>query len=129
MTYCHSSAFGCQWSSRRPPGLRSRMTPVTVFEIGNRSEPTRHSRPPLWIECGSWASIRYLWLRAGSRSGGVGVGGGALGGARPRGEEDSVLREAPQAGAGGGEGVAPRGLRGVRGPAGGGEVADTGEKP
>src|SRR4051812_49685798 len=128
MTYCHSSAFGCQWSSRRPPGLRSRMTPVTVFEIGNRSEPTRHSRPPLWIECGSWASIRYLWLRAGSRSGGVRFGGGSSGGTEPRGEENSSFGECSKGGSGGAEVFARGGLGGGAGPAGVVEGADSGGK-
>ena len=47
MTYCHSSDVGCQWSSRNPPGSRSRITPVIVCEMGKRPAPTRHSRPPL----------------------------------------------------------------------------------
>ena len=46
-TYCHSSAVGCQCNSRSAPGSRSRITPVTVLEMGNRVESTRHSLPPL----------------------------------------------------------------------------------
>src|SRR5205807_5217109 len=51
--YCHSSAVGCQCSSRSEPGSSSRISPVTVFEIGNRVESTRHSRPPLNTRWGS----------------------------------------------------------------------------
>ena len=37
----------CQCNSRSAMGSRSRITPLTVFEIGNRLASTRHSRPPL----------------------------------------------------------------------------------
>src|SRR5207249_3822568 len=52
ITYCHSSALGCQCNSRSALGSRSRITPVIVVEIGNRVESTRHSRPPLNTPCG-----------------------------------------------------------------------------
>src|SRR5436190_18215826 len=35
MTYCHSSALGCQCNSRSAPGSRSRMTPVIVVDPGD----------------------------------------------------------------------------------------------
>src|SRR6516225_2923295 len=83
MTYCHSSAFGCQCSVRSAPGSRSRMTPVIVFEIGKRLESTRHSRPPGNVACGGCASRRYLCVSGGSFYPCNGTDGSA-GGSLPR---------------------------------------------
>src|SRR6185369_16029051 len=65
MTYCHSSALGCQCSVRNAPGSRSSTTPVTVLEIGKRLESTRHSRPPSKVAIGGCASRRYLCVCGG----------------------------------------------------------------
>ena len=59
-TYCHSSAVGCQCSSRSAPGSSSRTAPVTVLEIGNLVESTIHSRPPLLSIRGGSEKSRYL---------------------------------------------------------------------
>ncbi len=47
MTYCHSSAVGCQCSSRMAPGSRSRMTPVTVCRNGEGGGVDPPLPPPL----------------------------------------------------------------------------------
>ncbi len=53
MMYCHSSAVGCQCSSRSAPGSRSRIAPVIVLEIAKLWESTGHSRPPLLSTTGA----------------------------------------------------------------------------
>src|SRR6516162_7294559 len=68
-TYCHSSAVGCQCSSRSALGSSSRMAPVMVLEMGNFVESTSHSLPPLLLTRGSLASSCHLCVR---RDGGVG---------------------------------------------------------
>src|SRR5690606_31877904 len=65
--YCHSAAFGCQWSSRNAPGSISRTTPVMVVEIANCEPSTRHSSPPLKVSNGRCESRRYLWVSGGGR--------------------------------------------------------------
>src|SRR5436190_21826189 len=82
--YCHSSAFGCQWSSRQAPGLRSRTTPVIVVETGNRLESIRHSRPPSKTACGAPASIRNLCVSGGETLGPCRFSGICPGGTLPR---------------------------------------------
>src|SRR5262249_34522716 len=62
-TYCHSSAVGCQCSSRSAPGSSSSMAPVMVFEMGNFVESTIHNLPPLLLTIGSWASTCHLCVR------------------------------------------------------------------
>src|SRR5436305_10734219 len=79
-TYCHSSAVGCQCSSRSAPGSRSRIAPVMVLEIGNLVESTSHSRPPLLLTRGGLARSRYLCVSGGSfhpLRGAAGLAGGS----------------------------------------------------
>src|SRR5262249_34182472 len=91
MTYCHSSAFGCQCNSRNAPGAKSRITPVTVVEIGNRVESTRHSRPPLNTAYGATASIRNLCVSGGETRGPCKLSGISSGGIVPRAKYTSSL--------------------------------------
>src|SRR2546422_10278559 len=46
MTYAHSAAIPCQWSSRRPPGCRRIETPAMLFEIGKLLVLTSLAVPP-----------------------------------------------------------------------------------
>src|SRR5271165_6301803 len=80
MTYCHSSAVGCQCNSRSAPASSSRIAPVMVLEIGNLLESTSHSRPPLLLTRGGLARRRYLCVSGGSfhpLSGAAGLAGGS----------------------------------------------------
>src|SRR6516164_11313734 len=78
-TYCHSSAVGCQCSSRSAPGSSSRTAPVIVLERGNLLESTIHNFPPLLLTRGSSARRRYLCVCSGGlrpASGTAGCSGG-----------------------------------------------------
>jgi hypothetical protein len=91
-------------------GIRSRIIPVMVFEIGNRSAPTRRS-PPLWTEWDSWASNRYLFVS----------------GDRPPGDVHLVPGEADEGRLGEVEVLGREALGGVADPVGDAERAELGE--
>src|SRR5262245_16368935 len=89
-TYCHSSALGCQCSSRSAPGSSSSTPPVMVFEIGNFDESTSHSLPPLASTIGSFFSNCHLGVSGERFSPPIGLAG-LLGGSAPLAKYASVL--------------------------------------
>src|SRR5262249_11829168 len=59
MKYCHSSVFGCQCSSRRPPGATSTSAAAIVLAAGKFEESTMRTWPPSNFS-GSCASSLYV---------------------------------------------------------------------
>src|SRR5260370_3207486 len=60
---CHSEAFGCQWSSRRPPGLMMFRAAAIFLAAGKLCESTTRTSPPLVRLVGAIASIlKVYWM-------------------------------------------------------------------
>src|ERR1700682_1169025 len=59
--YCHSEAFGCQCSSRRPPGLMVTKAAAIFFETGKLCESTIRTEPPRVCFVGVIASILNVY--------------------------------------------------------------------
>src|SRR5712692_777840 len=61
MYYCHSEAFGCQCSSRKPPGLTVTKAAAIFFAARKLRESTTRTSPPRVCFVGAIASILKVY--------------------------------------------------------------------
>ena len=99
---------------------------MTVFEIGNGVESTRHSRPPLWMRWGGLCEQLVL-VRQGRQLPPLERDRRLLRRHRPAGEVDLVLGEAVEGRLGEAEVLRQERLGGVADPVGDAERAELGE--
>src|SRR5260370_18871928 len=61
MNYCHAEAFGCQCSSRKPPGLTVTKAEAIFFDARKLRESTMRTSPALVCFVGAIASILKVY--------------------------------------------------------------------